>query len=79
MDVIREINEVCLSSEGSEDEEEVEVVRRPYSLQQRAVVSDLDDIEFHRYFRIAKSAFWKLHGLVQEALDGNPSRLCFFM
>lgn len=74
MNVIRRIDQMMMSS-SSEDEDEFEQrVRRPYHLFQRSTVDSYDDVDFHKYFRLHKSAFWRLHDMIRADIDGDTRR-----
>lgn len=75
MDFIREINRILCSSE--EDEEGIEPpgrVRRSYRMLARSTVDEYDDVDFRRYFRLSKNAFWYVHSLVRVAVEGDLRR-----
>lgn len=80
MDFIDEINEMVMSSEEDEENEENVVVRRPYRTFERSIVADFDDVDFYKYFRLRKNAFWRLHGMVCDAIGGDARRyvVCLF-
>lgn len=81
MDFINEIDDMLMSPlpSSSEDEIEVEVrpARRPYRTYDRAAVQDYDDVDFRKYFRLNKAAFWRLHGIVRETIEGDGRRYAF--
>lgn len=69
------MNYILCSSEDEEDAFERPVrVRRLYRLNGRTTVEDFDDVDFRRYFRLTKAAFWRVHGLVGDALQGDLRR-----
>lgn len=75
MDFIADINQILCSSE--EDEEGIERpvrVRRPYRMLARSTVDDYDDVDFRKYFRLSKPAFWHVHGAVRDVLGGDLRR-----
>ena len=82
MDFINEINEMVMSSSSEDDaeifeEQETRNQRSPrpqYRMSRRACVADYDDIDFRKYFRLKKEAFWRLHSMVVQDLDGNRRR-----
>lgn len=74
MDFINEINEMVMSSEEDEENEENVVVRRPYRTFERSTVADFDDVDFYKYFRLRKNAFWRLHGMVCDTISGDTRR-----
>lgn len=86
MEFIREIDEMVLSSSSSSAEDEFlgmlaqqhMVNRRPprrkYRMYTRACVVDYDDVNFRKYFRLKKEAFWRLHSMVRQELDGDRRR-----
>lgn len=75
MDFIREINRILHSSEEDEDGIERPVrVRRSYRMLERSTVDDYDDVDFRKYFRLSKNAFWHVHGIVRDVLEGDLRR-----
>lgn len=83
MDFIREIDEMLMSS-SSEDElleelaQQQMVIQRPprrmYRMYTRACVDNYDDVDFRKYFRLKKEAFWRLHSMVRQHSDGDRRR-----
>lgn len=49
-------------------------LRRMYRMYTRACVDDYDDVDFRKYFRLQKEAFWRLHSMVRQELDGDNRR-----
>lgn len=74
MDFIDEIDEMVMSSSEDEIEVEVRPDRRTYRIFERAIVEDYDDVDFRMYYRLNKAAFWHLHGMVRETIEGDCRR-----
>lgn len=74
MDFIDEIEEMLLSSSSDDEDDHRMFVRREYSLFERKTADSFDDVDFHKYFRVTKDAFRRLHQLVGANLNGNPVR-----
>lgn len=77
MDFINEINDMLMTSSSSEGEHDVEQVarlRRPYRMFDRNTVDKFDDVDFHKYFRITKNVFWRLHDMIRVDIDGDRRR-----
>lgn len=80
MDFLREIDDMLMSStsssEAEADERQVRhAVRRPYRTYRRSKVDDYDDVDFRKYFRLHKEAFWRLHAMVRNSIDGDSHGL----
>lgn len=74
MDFIDEINEMLMSSSEEEIEVEVRPDRRTYRIFERTIVEDYDNVDFRMYYRLNKAAFWRLHGMVRETIEGDGRR-----
>lgn len=77
MDFLNEMDEMLMSSSSESEDEGARqpTGRRYYRTFIRAKVEDFDNVEFRRYFRLNKDAFWRLHSLVHDSIDGDRRRL----
>lgn len=80
--ILMEINALLMSSSSSDEDEEVDRrevrIRRPYRMMQRVNVECYDDVDFRKYFRMNKNAFFRLLDLVRDDIDGDPTRWVSF-
>lgn len=78
MNFSRDIDEMVMSSTSTSEEEDMRhvehAVRRPYRTYCRAQVDDFDDVDFRKYFRLNKDAFWRLYAMVHDGIDGDHRR-----